>query len=420
MQEFTKIIKEDMKEALGVTEPGAISFAVSKAKSYIKEPIEEIKVRLNSGIYKNGFTCGIPNTKEVGNEFAAALGVIAGKSEKELKALEDITKEDIKRAKKLVEEGKIKIELNKVSSDIFIEAIIRSKNEKVNVKIEKKHTNISEIILNDNLIFKNSKNEEENEEESKLKDKTLKEILDYVNTVEVNEIEFLKSAYCVNLNLFREGKKSKRTVFLKQFLKRNEKILSKNPQETAQLLCCGAIEARVLGLNKPAMSITGSGAHGIITTLPLYAEYKIKKDSREKLYRATMLSYLICTYIKEFSGRLSAFCGCAIAGGIGAACGLGYLKGATYEEIIQIINIMTLGIPGMICDGGNHGCVMKGMVAVDSIYRSVEMALNGIEIKEKHGIIGNSIEETMKNIGKIASPGMKETERVIVEILNKK
>ena len=50
MHILTKIIKEDMKPALGVTEPGAIAFAVAKAKSYIQGNIEEVKVRLNSGI----------------------------------------------------------------------------------------------------------------------------------------------------------------------------------------------------------------------------------------------------------------------------------------------------------------------------------------------------------------------------------
>ena len=63
----------------------------------------------------------------------------------------------------------------------------------------------------------------------------------------------------------------------------------------------------MIGLDKPAMSITGSGAHGIIATMPLYAAYKVNGYSKEQLLRATALSYLICMYIKEYSGKLSAF-----------------------------------------------------------------------------------------------------------------
>ena len=132
--------------------------------------------------------------------------------------------------------------------------------------------------------------------------------------MDISEIEFIMKAHDMNMILFQEGLNNKKTTFVKQLWKMNgEKIFSDNSLNTAQLLCNGAIEARVLGLNKPAMSITGSGAHGIITTLPLLAECRANKISDEKLIRATMLSYLICTYIKEYSGRLSAFCGCGIS-----------------------------------------------------------------------------------------------------------
>lgn len=422
MHILTKIIKEDMKPALGVTEPGAIAFAVAKAKSYITEEIEKVKVRLNSGIYKNAFTCGIPNSDEVGNLFAAALGVVAGKADRGLESLEDVTKEDNKKAQKLIDEGKIKVELNRISSDIFIEVEIITQKENSIVRIEGTHTNIVEIIVNGETIFsKELEKKEETKEEIVLHRYSVKDILEYIDNVDISEIEFVMKAHDMNMILFQEGLNNKKTTFVKQLWKMNgEKIFSDNSLNTAQLLCNGAIEARVLGLNKPAMSITGSGAHGIITTLPLLAECRANKISDEKLIRATMLSYLICTYIKEYSGRLSAFCGCGIAGGTGVACGIGYLRGAGTEEITNIINNMSAGITGMICDGGNQGCTMKGIVAVDAAFRAVEMAMNNTYIFNVHGINGNTPEKTMMNMGRIASPGMIETEKVIVDIFKEK
>ena len=168
------------------------------------------------------------------------------------------------------------------------------------------------------------------------------------------------------------------------------------------------------------MSITGSGAHGIIATLPLYASARIRGYSDEALYRATMLSYLVCTYIKEYSGRLSAFCGCAIAAGTGMACGLAYLRGGGMDELTRVVNNMASSITGMICDGGNHGCTMKGIVAVDAAFRSVDFAMNGVCIEDIHGINGATPELTMKNMGYIASPGMTGTEKAMVEILEEK
>lgn len=53
MHELTQLIKDDMRPALGVTEPGAIAYAVSKAKSYVPGELEQVTLLLNSGMYKN-------------------------------------------------------------------------------------------------------------------------------------------------------------------------------------------------------------------------------------------------------------------------------------------------------------------------------------------------------------------------------
>ena len=170
------------------------------------------------------------------------------------------------------------------------------------------------------------------------------------------------------------------------------------------------------------MSITGSGSHGIIATMPLFAFYEVNYEvvDDDLLLRATALSYLITMYIKEYSGKLSAFCGCGIAAGTGMACGLAYMRGAGEKELAMVIQNMASGITGMICDGGNHGCAMKGIVAVDAAFRAVDLALQGVSIEEIHGINGRTPEDTMRYMGLIASPGMTGTEKTIVEIMEQK
>ena len=423
MEKLTKLIFDDMKPALGVTEPGAIAFAASKARSYTKGEIEEVSVEMNSGMYKNAFTCGIPNSDEVGNIFSAALGVVAGNPEKGLESLADVTEKDNETAEKLVEEGKVKVKLSGISSDIFIEAVVKTKSDVCVVTIKNSHTNIVRITLNGEVIFEKEEKDKENEiEETPLIHKyTLKDLVSYVKNVDIKEIEFIQKAFDVNMELFNEGLKSRKSTFIHQLFKMNgEKIFSDNVLSTAQLLCNGAIEARVIGLDKPAMSITGSGAHGIIAVMPLLAEQKVKNLSEEILLRAAALSYLVCMYIKEYSGRLSAFCGCGIAAGTGMACGLVFMRNGSVEEMGHTINNMASSITGMICDGGNQGCTMKGVAATDAAFRSAEFAMNGVYIYNVHGINGNVPEETMRNMGLIASPGMIGTEKTIVEIFENK
>lgn len=334
MHQLTKLIKEDMKPALGVTEPGAIAYAVSKARSYFSGELSAIKLILNSGMYKNAYTCGIPNSLFFGNDFAAALGAIAGRPEKELESLSDLSEADNIAAKKLISEGKVKVEMNGISSRIFIEAQVTTTEGMAIVRIRDSHTNIVLIKVNGKIIF--SKEIEDKNDPAEgvplIHNYTLEQIHQYAATVPPEEITFLQAAYDMNYALFEESIHSKRTTFAYHLLEKNNgKIISNDEQKTASLLCNAAIEARVIGLDKPAMSITG-----------------------------------------------------------------------------------------MICHGGNKGCTMKGIVAVDAAFRSAEFGMQNIYIDEIHGINGKTPEETMRHIGEIASPGMIGTEKIIVDILQGK
>ena len=423
MHALTELIKSDMKPALGVTEPGAIAFAVSTAKAHIKGTVKRVGLRLNSGMYKNAFTCGIPGTSEVGNYYAAALGAVAADPKKGLECLEGIGKAEEDAAGEMIKAGMISVSMSSITSRIFIEATVTGEDSEAVVTIQDAHTNITKITENGTVVFeKEAKAAQESKEATPLIHQyTLAQMVEYVNTVSAQELDFIKEAYKVNYELLQEGLKSPKTTYGPYLLKKNGGVLvSEDERKTASLFCNGAIEARVIGLSKPAMSITGSGAHGIIATMPLYAVYKINNYTDEQLLRATALSYLVCMYIKEYSGKLSAFCGCAIAAGTGMAYALAWLKGAGAETMEKVINNMASSITGMICDGGNQGCTMKGIVAVDAAFDSVELAMDDVYIYNAHGINGATPEETMHNMGLIASPGMTGTEKTIVDILDGK
>ena len=425
MNELTKLIKEDMKPALGVTEPGAIAFAAATAREHLAGDAEKLEMTLNSGMYKNAYTCGIPGSTLLGNEYAAALGVIMADPSKGLLCLEGLSDEDQSKADEMVRQGRVHVNMCEVTSRIYIEAKASNKDHSSRVIIRDSHTNIVEIKEDDVVVLREKESTADtdgSEHNSPLIHKyTLRDLYEYVCAVPAEEIEFISEAFRMNMELFEEGLENERTTFSKALLDSNGgKVFSDDPQSTASLLCNTAIEARVIGLGRPAMSITGSGAHGIIATLPLYAYAKVCGVSNELLLRATALSYLICMYIKEYSGKLSAFCGCAIAAGTGMACGLVLMKGGSTGDMGRTINNMASSITGMICDGGNHGCTMKGIVAVDAAFRSVDFAMKGICIESVHGINGRTPEETMRNMGMIASPGMTGTEKTIVELLQDK
>lgn len=425
MKQLIDYIKEDMQPAFGVTEPGAIAYGTAYACHECRGDILSVDIQLNSGMYKNAYSCGVPNIPNYGTVYAAALGVALkddkSKIDEKLEILQDVTEEERKKAYAVVENNRIHVSNVSFSSDIYIRIHARSASDDCVVVIKHTHTNIVEVIKNDCCIF--SKNDtvagEENSED--IHAYSIRDIWNYIEQIPAEELKFIQDAYSLNLQLAHASIESERTDYTAVLYRKNGKrIISSDELATAQLLCSGAIEGRVLGLNAAAMSITGSGSHGLICTMPLYAVSIIRGISKEKLFRATALSYLITIYIKEYSGRLSAFCGCGIAAGTGMACGLAYLNGGDYITVCRTISNMASGITGMICHGGNHGCAIKSITAVDAAFRAVDFALEGIGMEDVHGICGKTPEDTCRNMGLIASPGMVECEKTILKIMEEK
>ena len=273
MNELTRLIREDMRPALGVTEPGAIAYAVASARELVQGEIRKVHVALNSGMYKNAYTCGIPNSSRYGSLYAAALGAVAADAGKGLQSLADITEEDDAKAAEMADAGLVEVVLDHIGSEITTDARVETGQDSCTVRIRDSHTHIVSIEKNGMQIYKEEAGAGQNESEGAVIHRySLDEIWKYVTEVPEEEIGFIREAFSMNMDLLEEGLASGRTVIAGRLLQENGgKMISEDPLKTAQLLCNGAIEARVLGFGKPAMSITGSGAHGIIATMPLYA-----------------------------------------------------------------------------------------------------------------------------------------------------
>lgn len=419
--EIISLLKKEMKPALGVTEPGAIALASAKAYSLVGGELRKIKMVLDVGIYKNAFSCAIPGTKESGNEMSAILGVLAGDPELDLEVLKNIKEEDIIKARKLRDEKIVEIEVNKDISHIYIDITIETNKGSGRIIIENEHSNIVLAQVNGNTLSKKTENDKKNidrKEDFDIKKCTVKDFLDFVNTVSFEDIKFTLDAVKTNMELADMGKNSAGMNVAKTLDNlKSENMIADDVILDAQLLTGYAVDARVGGLPKEAMSICGSGAHGIIATMPLVAFAKRKNLDDDKLARAIALSYLITLYSKAYSGRLSAFCGCAIASGSGVSAGIVYLLGGNLEQIGNAIKNMAANITGMICDGGNYGCSLKAVTAVNAAAMSALFAIKDVYIPSNYGIVGDTVEQTIINMGKIADPGMLNTNNTILDIM---
>ena len=230
MHELTKIIKKDMVPALGVTEPGAIAFITATAKSYTKGAVRSVELALSSSIYKGAFTCGIPGVEEVGNRFAAALGVCGADHTKGLESLNTIDEGSKAEARKMIEEGKVKVSVHEITPDIYLNAKVQTEEDVCEVTVKHRHTNITEIKLNGEVVFASEEQKEVSTEAEdpedvveldSIKKYSFTEIVNYARDVDIEEIRFIKQAYTVNLELLEEGFRSERTTLGHNLYKQN-------------------------------------------------------------------------------------------------------------------------------------------------------------------------------------------------------
>ncbi len=432
--EIIELLRKEVKPALGCTEPIAVALAVAKAMEIMEEKcgITDSSWRLKDGytlwievsgnILKNGMGVGIPGTGMVGLHIAAALGAVCGKSEYGLEVLNDLEEKAIERAKELVENKSVSICLAENDHKLYVKAsVLLSGDHCASTLIRDNHDSIVETCFDGTVL--NSSYEAEGCEAADQKTTldyklTVREIYDFATTVDFKDIEFILESRTLNLALAQEGLKGcyGLKVGYAIGMTDNKEVFGEDFLSYAMSLTAAASDARMAGCTLAAMSNSGSGNQGITVTMPVIA-YSLKYGTdEEKLARALVLSHLTAIHIKGYLGKLSALCGCVIAS-TGSSCGLVYLRGGDYEQICSAIKNMIGNITGMVCDGAKVGCAMKVASGVSSALQSAVLAREGICISEHDGIIEKDIEKTIRNLGRIGSVGMQNTDNMILEIM---
>lgn len=419
------ILKQQVKPARGCTEPVAVALAVSTAYKEIKGNVDKINIKLSPNIYKNGMRVGIPGTKEKGILFAVALAVLCGAPELGLELFKNVNDSFINKAKDLVAENKISIEVMNRQKNFFIEANVLTDNGSACCRVKDNHTNIVYLEVNGNVIYSDEDNncifkEGFNSNKLSLKNLSIREIINFIEDVPFEDISFLLEGVELNISMAKKGLEGKIGIGagMSQLLQKG--IMRDDIVNQVRILTSAACDARMAGINLPVMSSAGSGNHGITAIIPPTIVCRYLGYDNEKLARALALSHLITAYIKEFTGRLSPVCGCSVAAGIGASASIAWLLGGNYKEIVGSINNMVGAISGMVCDGAKGGCAYKLSTAASEAVIQAYLAVNGFVISNYDGIVGDDVEVTIKNLGALSSEGMKDMDETILKIMTKK
>lgn len=412
---YLNILKHELVPALGCTEPIAIAYASAKARQVLGEFPDAIEMNCSGNIIKNVKGVTVPNSGGLkGIDVAAVLGTVGGNADKSLEVLESITPEHIEKTKELVAQGICTCSLVDGVANLYIRAKVIKGGHWAEVTIINHHTNITSIVKDGEILLENPVKEEEADpgiDKSRL---TVKDILDFANTVKIEDIqEIIGRQVSMNMAISQEGLDNN---YGAQIGKTLMHVWGKGVTTRACARAAAGSDARMGGCSMPVVINSGSGNQGITVSLPVIVYAQEWEVSREKMYRSLVVSNLIAIHQKYYIGSLSAYCG-AVSAACGAGAGITYMYGGNYQQVsLTIIN--TLGnVGGIVCDGAKPSCAAKIASSVDAALMAFQLSIQNKSFLPGEGIIKGDVEETIKSMGYIGRVGMRSTDTEILNVM---
>ena len=415
------LIHQEVVPAIGCTEPIAVALCVAKATETLGTKPEKINVLLSANILKNAMGVGIPGTGMIGLPIAIALGALIGKSEYQLEVLKDSTPDVVEEGKRFIEEKRIHISLKEnIEEKLYIEVCCEAGDDKATAVIAGGHTTFIYIERNGEVLFQKQYTASCEKEEECL-ELTLRKVYDFALNTPLDEISFILETARLNKAAAERSFEGNYGHGLGKMLRGTyeHKVMGDSVFSHILSYTSGACDARMAGAMIPVMSNSGSGNQGISATLPVLVFAEENDKSEEELIRALMLSHLTVIYIKQSLGRLSALCGCVVAA-TGSSCGITWLMGGTYDQVAYAVQNMIANLTGMICDGAKPSCALKVTTGVSTAVLSAIMAMENRCVTSVEGIIDEDVDQSIRNLTKIGSKGMNETDKLVLEIMTGK
>ena len=414
---YVEILKEELVPAMGCTEPIAIAYSASILRKVLGSVPEKVSIGLSGNIIKNVKSVIVPATGGMhGIKAAVSAGIIAGCPEKKLEVLSVLTESD--RVKISDFSNNNEIDIYEIQTVKPFEIVIEGSSDSgyARIRLADRHTNVISVIKDGNdLTDEFLSNEEvhicETADRSLL---NVKDIITFADEIDLERLRYLiKRQIEMNLAIAREGLSGSYGASIGKLLL---ETTEDNPRNRARAYTAAGSDARMNGCELPVSIISGSGNQGITSCVPVAIYAEAVGANEDKLIRAVIVSDLITIHQKTGIGCLSAYCG-AISAGCGCGCGICYLNGGRFYEIAHTLVNSVAILSGTICDGAKASCAAKIAMAVEAGIMGYEMAISGRQFYGGDGIVTKGVENTIRNVGKLARDGMSETDREIIRIM---
>ena len=424
MNIYKELVEHEVFPALGCTEPIAVAYAAAVAAAQLKGEVEEIRIEVDPGVFKNGFAVTVPNAGgETGNLIAGALGALIARPELKMEILKGTDESLLGRAKQLLAGQRVTLTYDDKRVGLYIDVTVRAAGGTARAVLEGGHTNLVRLEKDGTPLVDGAgpgPGAKGHAYRERLREMTIAGMIDLAAGLDAEDLAYLRRGVEMNLALAEAGKKLG-TVghFVADLVSKG--LLVDDVVSTSKVLTASASDARMAGLPYPAMASGGSGNQGIVAALVPYTVGRFYGIPEETILKSIALSHLVNGYIKCYTGDLSPICGCAIAAGVGAAVAIVYQQaGKDLEKINLAVNTLVSDLGGMLCDGAKGGCALKVVSSTESAIRAAYMALNSHGITEEQGFVGRSAEETIQNMSRISKIGMALVDETMLGIMLEK
>ena len=411
---YIEILNRELIPATGCTEPISIAYAAAVARDTLGAIPDKVLIEVSGNIIKNVKSVVVPNTGGMrGIKSACAIGIIGGDASKKLEVIANITAEQIKATEKYLKHDTITVSHADTPHIFDIIITMYKDNHHSYVRIVDYHTNIVKIKRDDKISFKKEILSDDKSGDRNIL--TVENIVKFADILKIEDVKvILDQQIEYNMAIAEEGLKNQYGANIgKIILKTSTDVPTK-----AKAYAAAGSDARMNGCEMPVIINSGSGNQGITTSVPLIIFARENKLSKEKMYRALTLANLITLHLKSGIGRLSAYCG-AVSAGCGVASGISYLLGGSLNDVSHtLVNALAIN-SGIICDGAKSSCAAKIASSVEGGMLALRMYQEGYEFYDGEGIVEKGVENTIKNISKIARDGMLETDKEIIKIMCK-
>lgn len=411
-QFFLSEMHKALMPSTGCTEPVAIALNTATARKHARGDVKRLTLTLDTYLYKNAMGVGIPGADERGVALCAAMGVTAGDADAQLRVLGHVAPQALQAAKQMVRDGLVSVRTREDVPELFVESVLETGEDCVRVITLGSHTNIVGV---EHAPFEPYRPQAACVAQCPIRESTLADMIGFADHVPAEKLAFLQEGIEMNLAVADAGRQFGLGLAIDTLI--GQGVIGRSPVSAAQLLCASASYARMSGISLPVMTATGSGNQGITLLLTLEAVARECRTDPEKKLRAAALANLVNIYVKSYTGMLSAVCACGVASGLGASVGVVYMLGGGERQMLGAMKNILGSISGMICDGAKEGCANKVELSSGLAVQAAFLAMNGMSIGMDDGILASDLKALFENLGQLVQEGMRETNRVIVDIM---